>query len=165
MKINPYNEMPLGRIFGMLTKKYVGLLAQGLKDSPIERYFYPLYVIGKNSGKISQQELASCLLIDKVSVVRIIDVLEEKKLIVRKNNPKDRRQHLLSTTKTAEPWLKIIANNIQQTNAQFLACMDDETQKSFKAGITTLVEQTLNLPHEDFEVFYKRKSKKNDKKA
>lgn len=160
MEINVCDQLPLGRIFGVLTKKYIGFMAQQLKDSPIERYFYPLYVIGTNSGKISQQQLATLLFTDKVSIVRIVDSLEKEELIERKINPQDRRQHLLCLTKKAEPWIAKIEAIICQTDNVFISCLDEKAQENFKSGLMSMMQQVKDLPVEDIEVFYSRINKK-----
>lgn len=49
-------------------------------------------------GTISQQQIADIMLKDKNSVVKLIDSLEDKKLVKRVNSPKDRRQNLIRVT-------------------------------------------------------------------
>ena len=109
----------LGRSFGYLTKQYIGTLSAKLEGVPVQRYYYPLYIIGKSSGKICQQQLADQLLMDKVSIVRILNALTEDGYIERKVNPEDRREHLLHITKKGKPWVKSIENSLKETDAQF----------------------------------------------
>jgi len=157
MENKMYEQIPLGRIFSILTKKYLGFLSLQLKDSPVQRYFHPLYLIGKNSGNISQQQLASYLVSDKVSIVRVIDSLEKEKLIERKKNPEDRRQHLLCITKKAEPWIEKIAEAIQKTDKVFSSFLQKEMQPNFKPEMIKLMKQVIELPAEEIELFYSRK--------
>lgn len=49
-------------------------------------------------GTISQQQIADIMLKDKNSVVKLIDSLEDKKLVKRVNSPKDRRQNFIRVT-------------------------------------------------------------------
>src|SRR5688572_26146124 len=105
MEPSHVENLPLGRIFGFLTKQYIGLLAKRMENTPVERYYYALMIIGQNSGKISQQQLADQLLTDKVCMVRMLDCLEKDGLIERTVNPGDRRQHLLSVTEKGRPWV------------------------------------------------------------
>lgn len=53
-------------------------------------------------GVMTQQQIADIMLKDKNSVVKLIDSLEEKKLVKRVNSPKDRRQNLIKVTSKAE---------------------------------------------------------------
>ena len=54
-----------------------------------------------DEGVLSQQQIADYLLKDKNSVVKLVDGLEERKLVKRVSNPKDRRQNLIEVTEYA----------------------------------------------------------------
>lgn len=149
-------EWPLGRIFSFLTKQYIGQLALRMAGTPIERYYFPLYIIGKNSGRISQQELADQVLTDKVSLVRILDVLAEDGFIEREKNPLDRRQHLLRITPKAEPWIKEIEAGLRETNDYFFQFLPEDQQVAFKDMLSLMICKSKNLPIEDIEIFYNR---------
>lgn len=51
-----------------------------------------------DEGVLTQQQIADYLLKDKNSVVKLVDGLEERKLVRRASNPKDRRQNLIEVT-------------------------------------------------------------------
>ncbi len=51
-----------------------------------------------NEGPLSQQQIADMMLKDKNSVVKLVDSLESRGLVVRRANPDDRRQNIVSTT-------------------------------------------------------------------
>lgn len=149
-------NLPLGRIFGFLTKQYIGLVAKRMQNTPVERYYYPLLVIGQNSGKISQQELADQLFSDKVSVVRILDCLEKDGLIERITNPEDRRQHMLTITEKGFPWIAEIEKVMQETEAVFFSFLNPEIKNCFKNELTKLCSSVSQLPVEEIELFYNR---------
>ena len=50
---------------------------------------------------LTQQQIADYLLKDKNSVVKLVDGLEDRKLVRRVSNPKDRRQNLIEVTEYA----------------------------------------------------------------
>lgn len=52
-------------------------------------------------GTLTQQQIADIMLKDKNSVVKLIDSLEDKKLVKRENSSKDRRQNLIKITAKA----------------------------------------------------------------
>jgi MarR family transcriptional regulator, transcriptional regulator for hemolysin len=147
---------PLGRIFGFLTKQYIGYLAKRMEHTPISRYYFPLYLIGKNSGAISQQELADQLLTDKVSMVRILDNLTEDGYIERKVNPNDRRQHLLHITAAGKPWVEEIEQALRETDALFLEFLPETDRQLFLKHTYSLIKSTKDLPVEEVELFYNR---------
>lgn len=150
-------EWPLGRFFSFLTRQYIGKLAQQMEHTPVERYYFPLYLIGKNNGLVSQQELANQLLMDKVSLVRILDALETDGFIERKINPCDRRQHLLSITSKAEPWILEIEKGIKETNDYFYSLLDPSLHANFELILTELITKTQEIPADQFEIFYNKK--------
>ena len=157
-------EWPLGRMFSFLTKQYIGEIALKMKDTPVERYYFPLYIVSQNSGKISQQELADQLLMDKVSLVRILDILMADGFITRTVNPSDRRQHLLSITPKAKPWVERVKNALQETNQHFLGFLPEENRKLFTDTLQLLICKTKDLPVESIEIFYNRTHDESNKK-
>ncbi|MBO7562668.1 MAG: MarR family transcriptional regulator [Bacteroidales bacterium] len=54
-----------------------------------------------DEGVLTQQQIADYLLKDKNSVVKLVDGLEDRKLVRRVSNPKDRRQNLIEVTEYA----------------------------------------------------------------
>ena len=54
-----------------------------------------------NKGPLSQQELADSLLKDKNSVTKLVDALERKGFVARRQNPNDRRSNTIILTETA----------------------------------------------------------------
>lgn len=150
-------DWPLGRMFSFLTKQYIGEMVERMKNTPVQRYYYALFIIGKYSGKISQQELANHLLMDKVSLVRILDVLMEDGFILRTVNPSDRRQHLLSITEKAEPWILEIEQGLKDTTDHFIGFLPEDQQENFMKSLQLLICKTQDIPSDSFELFYTRK--------
>ncbi len=54
-----------------------------------------------NQGAMSQQQLADLMQKDKNSVTKLVDAIERKGLVVRKQNPKDRRSNTVVLTDKA----------------------------------------------------------------
>lgn len=85
-------DLPLAYKLGVLSRMYYGMVTKKLSDLPMDRYYYALMFIHKSEGKVSQQQLAEELKIDKVYVVKIIDYLAELGYVERKPCEKDRRK-------------------------------------------------------------------------
>ncbi len=51
-----------------------------------------------DEGVLTQQQIANITMRDKNSIVKLIDGLENRKLVKRVSNPKDRRQNLIRVT-------------------------------------------------------------------
>ena len=51
-----------------------------------------------NSGKYNQKELAEVSFRERAAITRMVDIMEKKNLIERRNSPNDRREYLLYIT-------------------------------------------------------------------
>ena len=156
MENTDLSHLTLGRVFGFLTKQYIGFLTKRMENTPIERYYFPLFLIARSSGKISQQQLANQLLCDKVSMVRIIDCLCKDGMIERTVNPQDRRQHLLSVTAKGLPWVEEIEKALNETDEIFLSFIPEERRTVFYSDLVNLCHSVIELPVEGVELFYNR---------
>ena len=105
---------PVGRKMDKIGKMFQAKLQGSLKHLDIERSFYPLILIEKGNG-ITQQELASQLLCDKVQVVRIIDYLSSNGYVERIQNQTDKRKYELAITEKARLVLPDIKKAINDT--------------------------------------------------
>ncbi|MEL6988401.1 MAG: MarR family transcriptional regulator, partial [Bacteroidota bacterium] len=59
----------------------------------------------ETSADVSQQDICEELSKDAPTITRIIDLLEKKKLIKRKQNPNDRRKFTIALTKNGNTTL------------------------------------------------------------
>lgn len=149
-------QMPLGKVFGFLTKQYVGFLTKRLSHLPIDRYFHPFEVIGTFSGEISQQQLADILLTDKVTVVRIVDGLTKAGVIQRKENPDDRRQHLLALTQLGQEILPEVKQAFIDTDEAFLNFINPSCREDLKKELKSLCNHVMDLPVEELELYIRK---------
>lgn len=138
----------LGKCFSILQKKYIGALSAKLVGTPIEKYFVPFHVIARNNGEINQCQLGEELLIDKASMVRIIDTLCENGMIERTANPDDRRVHLLKITDAGEKWVLVIRKYINEINETFMQFLPEDEQKAFKENLLIMTESVMEIPVE-----------------
>jgi DNA-binding MarR family transcriptional regulator len=155
------NYQPLGFTFIALTKHYLNLLDEQLKGLPIEKYYYPFWYIAKNSGNINQQQMAECLDVDKVAIVRVIDYLEKIGFVERKINPQDRRCHTLHATDFGLQYFEKVEQALQQTDQIFL----NEMKSTCDTWHLELIELNQKLRGSSIDKFtfdYKRISHENE---
>jgi len=143
----------LGKCFSILQKRYIAALSLKLVGTPIEKYFVPFHVIARNNGEINQCQLGEELLIDKASMVRIIDTLCENGMIERTANPEDRRVHLLKITNDGEKWVLVIRKHINEINEMFLSFLPEEERRQFKENLTLMTDAVLDFPVEPQKEF------------
>jgi len=146
---------PLGFTFIALTKHYLNLLDEQLKDLPIEKYYYPFWYIAKNSGNINQQQMAACLDVDKVAIVRVIDYLENIGFVERKINPQDRRCHTLYVTELGLKHLPAVEQALQQTDKIFLEAMNSSCN-AWHSELVQLQQKLKGSVLDKFTFDYKR---------
>ena len=150
---------PLGKLFAILTKQYLGILGDKLENLPIDRYFYAFWVISKNDGKITSKRLAEVLQTDKVLIVRIIKHLIEKDFIERLQHPKDKRSFLLHVTPNGRTYIPKIEKALIETDQQFTSAISEGNKDLFLTEITNLVNKVGPIEGDRIVLEYKRLNK------
>lgn len=154
MKEKSEQLFPLGKLFGLLAKQYISILSAKLEDIPLNRYYYPFWLIAQNNKTITQQQLSKQLHADKVVVVRIVDYLESAGFINRINNPEDRRSHLLEITEKGKPYINIIEDAIKSTDQLFLENIGEKNQSSFPSELINLANKMETVKGHRIALFY-----------
>ena len=132
-------NMPLGRTIGLVAKRYIGILYNQLKHLGVGPYFIVLVIVERAKGTLTQQEIADASGLDKTNVLRIIDNLSEKELLVRVPKPDDRRAYLIQLTKEGRSIMPKINAAIQELNN---ACFSGLSQAEIDAFYRTM--DTIN---------------------
>jgi DNA-binding MarR family transcriptional regulator len=112
-----------------------------MKVHDLDRWFVVLVAIAESDGHKSQQELSSQLMIDKVSMVRALDLLSAKGYVERINCPDDRRKHHIRLLPKAKPVVKAIKKTYAEVNALVLGPMSDRSQATFLREVQAMLER------------------------
>lgn len=139
-------SMPLGKLLGGLTKNYYGALSKKMEHLGVDRHFSTLVAIDHAEQKCTQQYLSDLLNFDKVTMVRIMDYLVNKKMITRTVNPADRREHLVQLTSQAKKVILQIHNGINEMNSIAFKGVNKENQELFYTCLSTIQKNIENLP-------------------
>jgi len=143
-----YNQIhlnqPLGRKLSLIAKDFLCLLNTKLSRIDLDRNYYALILIGKANGEMTQQELATKLESDKVSIVRIIDYLTEQGYVTRINHKEDRRKYCLTLTTKAEIELIEIENALIDVHKQSYKGLTETEICSFNKTLSIIQK---NLKH------------------
>ncbi len=89
-------------------------------------------------GSMSQQQLGRKLRIDRTSMVKLVDALEEKKLARRRDHPEDRRIYLVEITaagKKALAELQVVGDAMEK---QLLSPFSEDEVKTIRRALLTL---------------------------
>jgi len=93
-----------------------------------------------------QSELAAELDIEKATLGRLLDRLEEKDWIQRKADPTDRRAKRVYLTARVEPIMRVMREQASETNAEALASLDPEERE--------MIMEMLQRVRADLAVLY-----------
>ena len=151
--------MPLGKFMGAITKSYYGALSKKVESLGIDRHFSTLVTIDMTKEKCTQQYLSDILKIDKVTMVRNLDYLFNKKFIKRIVNPKDRREHIIELTDKAKKIMPEIHDEIEKMNTLALNGFNKKEAKLFKEQLKQVIDNLENLPVNKVSIQLKNKRK------
>jgi len=136
------SEILLGRT-GFLLKKaahriqeaYEGRLAPlGLAGK-----HYGVLSVLEERGSITQHEIGKCVYVDRTTMVGIIDDLEKKGLVERKEHPTDRRSHAVYLTSKGKEAVGKAHHLALTVDRQFLECLSAKEQKELRQILRKLV--------------------------
>lgn len=99
-------------------------------------YLASLY---KEDG-LTQDELASEYVVDKAAVARTVSKMEDKGLITRKDNPKNRRQKQLFLTEKARK----IKPELQNVQNQWLMIMTEDEDAGLTKELSSYLDRIVN---------------------
>ncbi|PLX86711.1 MAG: MarR family transcriptional regulator [Desulfuromonas sp.] len=94
-----------------------------------------------DSGPLTTTKLAQAVYLSPSTIVGIIDRLEEKGLVIRQRDSKDRRQVQICLTENGERLVKSTPSSLQDTLADALKCLPELEQVS----ITLALEKVVDL--------------------
>ena len=98
-----------------------------------------------NQGSLSQQQLADMMQKDKNSITKLIDAIEQKGYVVRKQNPTDRRSNTIVLTDKAHD-LKLEAKSVGISLLDKM--IEGISEKEIKSFIETMrkISQNMSIP-------------------
>jgi MarR family transcriptional regulator, transcriptional regulator for hemolysin len=159
MSITKEKHHPIGKVFATLTKQYVGVVAEQLKHLDIERYWYVLLRISEAETAITQKELGEIIGHDKTSMVRIIDYLQKKGYVKRKQNTSDRRAYFIELTPKAVKVLPEIKTAFAAMNKAALKGIAKDELACLGHCLSTIESNLKSLPSAAVNLNFKRTSK------
>ena len=136
------SECLLGRTGFLLNKA-----AHRIKES-YEEHLGPLGLAGKHygvlsvleeRGSITQHEIGKCVYVDRTTMVGIIDDLEKKGLVERKEHPTDRRSHAVYLTAKGKETLGKAHHLASSVDKQFSETLSVKEQKELRQILRKLV--------------------------
>jgi len=144
-------------------KKYFGVLTYSASDKTIDRYQSVFLVVVK-SGGVSQQKLAHMIDVDKSTIVRMVDYLQEKGLVQRQVNPDDRREHIVVPTEKAHRVAHMMADDYIRVNDAAFKGFSASERELFYQMLDRIYQNLLPLPSDQYTIQYQKSEKQKDEK-
>ncbi len=100
-----------------------------------------LQVIANNPG-LTQSRLAEAMEVDRSSIVKVVNQLEDKGLIRRTASPNDRRSYWLRMTPDGKLALRRIEEAVARQDREFSAALSDDERQTLIALLRRLYANT-----------------------
>ncbi|MBX2979331.1 MAG: MarR family transcriptional regulator [Flavobacteriales bacterium] len=147
----------LGFWTGVATQNYYTRVLAKLQQHDLEKWFYMLLLIHEATEKLSQQDLADALLLDKVTVTRAVDHLSAKGFVERIACPDDRRKHHLRTLPRARAVVKDVRAAFESINELAFTGMNATERKRFKADLARINANLAQPEGRKMRITYSKK--------
>jgi len=126
-----------------LSKLYVKFLAQQLPPPHTEYMVEAMLFLGLSEQKVPQKQLAEFMVVDKRSLVAMLDDLIKLHYVTIEKDPGTLKDHLFSLTSSGEALLPQIIEAVKTTDDMLRGNIDKEKYKSFFLLITEMEQNLL----------------------
>lgn len=139
-------DTPLGTDLARLVRIWRALIDQRLKPLELtQTHWVTLHNIHQLPPEQSQIQLAKAIGIEQPSLVRTLDQLEEKGLIVRTTCANDRRAKRIRLTREAEPIINQVEDVIDATRDDILSGISQAEVDKLVTLIARLEKNIVDL--------------------
>jgi DNA-binding MarR family transcriptional regulator len=90
----------------------------------LNAFHFAVLALLEEDPRETQAVIADALGYDRSQIVRLLDELEERDLVVRKRDPEDRRRHVVKMTAEGRRALARLRRIVEELEAEFLAPLD-----------------------------------------
>jgi len=110
-----------------VTRRWRKMLDERLKDLGVTQARWSTMVYLHNGGEgLTQRELAGLMAIENPTLVRLLDSLEQQKLIERRPCPNDRRARRLYLTENGREFMNVLTARADKLRDGMLEGISDE---------------------------------------
>jgi DNA-binding MarR family transcriptional regulator len=100
------------------------------EGSGLSAFHYAILALLEEDPRETQAQVADALGYDRSLIVRLLDELEERELVIRKRDPDDRRRHVVKLTPEGHSTLLELRAIVQRLEDDFLAPLDADQQET-----------------------------------
>jgi DNA-binding MarR family transcriptional regulator len=107
--------------------------------------FSVLNQIYNSKGNITSAEIAAILESDRPTISGIINRLEQKKLLEKVVNPKDKRSAYLKLTQTTMDLVEKLRLESDQLNEEIFSVLEDGELRAMKSALLKVIRETEKI--------------------
>ncbi|MGN6380861.1 MAG: MarR family winged helix-turn-helix transcriptional regulator [Gaiellales bacterium] len=111
---------------------------EAFEGTGLAPYHFAVLALLEEDPRETQAAIADALGYDRSHVVRLLDELEERELVVRKRDPEDRRRHVVKMTPKGRKMLAQLRTLVRELEEGFLAPLDAEQRATLRELLQTL---------------------------
>ncbi len=108
------------------------------EGSGLSAFHYAVLALLEEDPRETQAQIADALGYDRSLIVRLLDELEERRLVIRKRDPDDRRRHVVKLTPEGHSMLLELRAIVQRLENDFLAPLDTDEQEALRVLLTKI---------------------------
>jgi DNA-binding MarR family transcriptional regulator len=108
------------------------------EGSGLSALHYAVLALLEEDPRETQAQIADALGYDRSLIVRLLDELEERELVIRKRDPEDRRRHVVKLTPAGRSALVDLRAIVQRLEDEFLAPLGAGDRKTLHGLLTRL---------------------------
>lgn len=135
-------DVNLTKMITILSRKNLAYIGHALESFGLTAAEQPFFMgINRNPG-MTQEELTGLVCVDKAATARAIKSLEEKGLLTRVQDERDRRQNHIYPTEKARELYPLVHRELLSFNERLSLCISD---KDLKTAALVLDQMGRNL--------------------
>lgn len=148
-----HDEEPLPRLIYFMAQDIKNIAEKILKPYELTiKQFHPLKILAISSG-LTQRQIGDECNKSPANLTRILDRLQKKLLIERRDNPEDRRASLVFLTSQGEALVKEVTGILCSFDDKCLTGISPHDQQVLRR---TLEKMTDNLQKIDIKILYNK---------
>ena len=111
------------------------------EDTGLHPYHHAIFLVLEEGAHETQGSIAKALGYDPGQLVGLLDELEERKLVERRRDPKDRRRQLVRLTPDGKRMLRRLRGLARRIEDEFLAPLSETERADLHALLLRLAEK------------------------
>jgi DNA-binding MarR family transcriptional regulator len=113
-------------------------MMEAFEESGLNMYDHAILTLLDEEPTETQAQIADALGYDRSLIVRLLDELEERELVIRKRDPHDRRRHVVKLTPAGRDKLGELRAIVAQMEDDLLVPLDAEQRRALYGLLSAL---------------------------